>query len=106
MLDLQSGGLETLASSFTEFEHLAGSEESQQRWFYREAATKLTSEGMRPTRQQCFGYKIPLCFRESETVTPNVYVASLKEYVAFLGDLHRQLKNLPDGSKAKLVVTE
>ena len=34
----------------------------------------------------------------------NVYVADLYEYVSFMGDLHEQLKDVPDGRQVRLRV--
>jgi hypothetical protein len=34
----------------------------------------------------------------------NVYIADLNEYVSFLGDLHFQLKDVPDGGKVRLII--
>jgi hypothetical protein len=35
-----------------------------------------------------------------------MYVADLYEYVSFLGNIHHQMANLPDGSKVRLRVTD
>ncbi len=53
---------------------------------------------------QCIGFKIPVVFRESANSPDNAYVADLYEQVAFLGDLHRQIAELPDGATVRLHV--
>jgi hypothetical protein len=36
----------------------------------------------------------------------DVYVADLYEQVSFLGDVHRQVSKLPDGTKVRFVVKD
>jgi len=56
---------------------------------------------MKPNQNQCIAFKIRIVFAEAGT--PNKgYVGSLYEQVSFLGDLNRQLSQVPDGSKVQL----
>jgi hypothetical protein len=45
-----------------------------------------------------------LFFDESQGVPDNAYVADLYEHVSFLGDLHRQIGDVPNGGKVRLKV--
>jgi hypothetical protein len=47
---------------------------------------------------------MPVVFAESANVPDNAYVADLYEQVSFLGDLHRQIADNPDGAKVRLRV--
>lgn len=60
--------------------------------------------GLSPAQDQCIGFKMPLVFAESKDVLDNAYLANLYECVSFLGDLHRQLRSHPDGTKVELVI--
>jgi hypothetical protein len=63
---------------------------------YREAGLVL-SPG------KCYGYKRPGVAGGS--IEPaNVYVATLPEYVSFMGDFHHQIKDIPDGTNVTLKV--
>ncbi len=52
---------------------------------------------------QCFGYKIQLVAGGSLAVS-NVYVATLAEYISFMGDFHHQIQDVPDGTTVHLKV--
>jgi len=60
--------------------------------------------GLSPATDQCIGFKMPLVFAESKNVPDNAYIADLYECVSFLGNLHYQLRNHPDGTKVELVI--
>lgn len=63
-----------------------------------------TVNELQPSPAQCIGLKIPAVFAQSAGVAQNAYVADLYEYVTFMGDLHRQLSNVPDGAKVRLII--
>jgi len=63
---------------------------------YREAGLVLT-EG------QCYGLKIQGVAGGSFALE-NIYIATLAEYVSFMGDFHRQIQDVPDGGTVTLKV--
>ena len=81
----------------------------QWRWLCTELVTLVAEafaqRGLKPNAEQCIGFKVPVVFAESATTPNNAYVADLYEQVSFLGDLHRQLAESPDGAKIQLKVT-
>lgn len=48
--------------------------------------------------------KTPTMFKESTGAGTNVYLANLNEYIPFLGDLHEQMKDVPDGGEVRIIV--
>jgi hypothetical protein len=66
-------------------------------------ATEYVKAGMLPADGQCFGYKRQLVAGGSLDVE-NVYVATLDEYVSFMGDFHRQIQDIPDGTTVTIRV--
>jgi Domain of unknown function (DUF1851) len=52
---------------------------------------------------KCYGLKIA-CVTGGSFEIDNIYIASVAEYVSFLGDFHYQIKDIPDGTKVKLKV--
>lgn len=50
------------------------------------------------------GFGVPAVFAEGGTPATD-YLADIYEHVSFLGDLHRQIVSLPDGSNVRLRVT-
>jgi hypothetical protein len=54
---------------------------------------------------QCYGYKIPP-FLGGESTVGNTVTIDLVENYSFLADLWQQTKELPDGTRVRLVVKE
>ena len=63
---------------------------------YRKAGLLLT-EG------KCYGYKKQSVVGGSLKVD-NVYIATMAEYISFMGDFHNQIKDIPDGTDVVLKV--
>jgi hypothetical protein len=61
------------------------------------------AKGLRPTTDQCIGFSVPLVFAEAGS-SDTAFVIDIYDHVSFLGDLHRQISNLPDGAKVRLNV--
>jgi len=59
--------------------------------------------GLNPGMSQCIGFSVPAVFAEGGR-PETAYVADLYDYVSFLGDLHRQILDLRDGSQVQLRV--
>jgi hypothetical protein len=57
-----------------------------------------------PAEGQCFGYKQQLVAGGSLEID-NVYVATLNEYISFMGDFHSQIQDVADGETVRLIVT-
>ena len=60
--------------------------------------------GLLPVDGECFGYKQQLVAGGS-LESHNVYIATLSEYVSFMGDFHREIRDVPDGATVVLKVT-
>jgi hypothetical protein len=59
--------------------------------------------GLMPAEGQCFGYKVQLVTSGS-LESSNVYVATLTEYISFMGEFHRQIQDIPDGTTVTIKV--
>jgi hypothetical protein len=66
-------------------------------------ATGYIKAGLLPAEGQCFGYKQQLVAGGSMEID-NVYIATLSEYVTFMGDFHHQIQDIPDGTTVTLKV--
>ncbi len=103
-LDVGDGSLAQVAESeacFTESLKQSGKREL---WFAERQLEGFAERGLRPNDLQCIGFKVPVVFAESANAPNNAYVADLYEQVSFLGDLHRQIADSPDGAKVRLNV--
>jgi hypothetical protein len=102
-LDVAGGSFSKVAQSEAQFFDLATMPDKREEWF-AEVDTKAAAErGLTPGAKQCIGFSVPLVFAESGS-PETAYVADLYDVVGFLGDLHRQIATLPDGSKVRLRV--
>jgi hypothetical protein len=95
------GKLTEVAKSETEFRKLAGTKEKREEWFAESDELAAMEQGLKPNQDQCIAFKIPIVFAEG-CGPNNAYMGSLYEQLSFLGDLNRQLSQVPDGSKVQL----
>ena len=105
-LDVSAGQLTKVAETADEFFSLAALPDKRRELFAEDDEKAAAQRGLVPNATECIAFKIPLCFRESSTAPDNVYVGNLYEYVSFLGDVHRQIADVPDGNKIKLRTTD
>jgi len=100
-LDVAIGKLIKIADSEAQFRELAAVK--RQDWFAETDELAAAARGLIPNATQCIGFSVPLVFREGGGPdTP--YLADLYDHVSLLGDLNRQISNLPDGTKVRLVI--
>jgi hypothetical protein len=99
-LDIAIGQLKQIAKSETEFRNLARMKEQREEWFAEPDELAAAAGGLNPGPEQCIAFKTPILFAEGGAPN-NAYVGSLYEQVAFLGDLHRQIAELPEGTKVQ-----
>ncbi len=100
-LDVAVGEIKQVAESEIRFRELASTKEKREEWFAESDELAAARQGLTPGPNECVGFKTPLVFAESGTPN-NAYVADLYEYVSFLGKIHRQISQLPDGAKVRL----
>lgn len=102
-LNTSVGKLTKVASSKVEFLKAAESDEKRREWFVEQEAVAYANRGLIPNSFQCIGFGVPAIFKEGGT-PDTAFIADIHEHVSFLGDLHQQIANLPDGSKVRLVI--
>ncbi len=103
-LNVGGGTLTEIAESELAFEHSLAESAKRELWFAEQQLAAFAERGMKPNDLQCIGFKTPVVFAESRSAPDNAYVADLYEQVAFLGDLHRQIADVPNGGKVRLKV--
>ena len=103
-LNVSGGTLTEIAESELGFEHSLTEPAKRELWFAEQQLASFAGRGLKPNDLQCIGFKTPVVFAESRRVHDNAYVADLYEQVSFLGDLHRQIAEVPNGGKVRLKV--
>ena len=101
-LNVGGGTLTEIAESELSFEHSLAESAKRELWFAEQRLAAFDVRGLKPNDLQCIGFKTPVVFAESRSVPDNAYVADLYEQVSFLGDLHRQIADVPNGAKIRL----
>ena len=104
LLDVGDGTLGQVAESESSFEDSLKQSAKRQLWMAEQQLEVFADRGLKPNDLQCIGFKVPVVFAESANVPNNAYVADLYEQVSFLGDLHRQIADSPNGAKVRLIV--
>jgi hypothetical protein len=103
-LDVTSGTISAVAITGVEFREAAKGPRKKRDWFLQELAEKAERKGCSPGKGHCVGSKIPWVFKQSADLPDNMYVADLYEYVSFMGELHGQMKDVPDGGQIRIRV--
>jgi len=103
-LDVGDGTLAEVAESELSFKDSVKHSAKRELWFAEHQLEAFAARGLKPNDLQCIGFKTPVVFAESANVPNNAYVADLYEQVSFLGDLHRQIADVPNGGKIRLKV--
>jgi len=102
-LNTTTGKLSEVAESKERFSKMAETRERRREWFVEDEEQAYAGHGLVPNSFQCIGFEVPAVFAEGGTPA-TAYLADVYEYVSFLGDLHRQIASLPDGSRVQLRV--
>ena len=103
-LNVGSGTVCEVAESESSFRDSLNDPAKRDIWLAEQSLETHAVRGLRLNEFQCIGFKVPVVFAESANVSSNGYVADLYEQVSFLGNLHRQIANLPNGAKVRLKV--
>jgi hypothetical protein len=103
MLDVGSGDFSLIAESVPEFAELAKTPEKREEWFAEQETAAAAERGLVPGPGQCIGFYPPALSAECDGLN-SAYVTDLYDNVGWLGDMHRQIATLPDGTKVRIVV--
>ncbi|MCQ9372864.1 DUF1851 domain-containing protein [Methyloversatilis sp. XJ19-13] len=105
MLDAGAGQISRVADSRDHFAELLDRDDNANNWLMIPLVDKC-AEAFPPLQEsQCYGFKVPPMLGGKYTLD-NVEPTDLSVHYSILADIHRQTKDLPDGTQVKLVVTE
>lgn len=99
-LDTVRGSLDQVASSLDEYQQLLRTEEKAYQWFSVNLIAALKSKGIIPGPDQCYSFKhFPIL---GGAVDPsNIELTNVYVHFGMLGEIHKQVKDLPPGTKIK-----
>jgi hypothetical protein len=96
-LDTVAGRLTKVADDAEEFKSLMVRPEHLDEWFLPQLVGDLKTSGVNLGAGQCYSYKIPPVL--SGRIEPsNVEPADLLVHFSLMGQIHRQVKDLPGGT--------
>jgi hypothetical protein len=96
-LDVAGGKLSKVADSEAAFQSALRDETLRDNWFLPEVISELASTGPKLRARQCYSYKKPPCLGGSFDAA-NFEPTDLVVHFSILGQIHAQIKDLPEGT--------
>jgi hypothetical protein len=103
LLDIGACALKRVSASREEFIALIDVDDNANDWLMIPLVDQCVAASMCLGVDQCYGFKIPPLLGGGYDVG-NVAAISLSEHYSCLANLYHQSKDLPDGSKVRIVV--
>jgi hypothetical protein len=104
-LDAGSGQLQKIAESIDQFQQLRQQPQNANTWFIPKLIGDLITRGIRLAPGQCYSYKKPPVLG-GEFEPSNFQPTDLSVHFSILGQIHKQVKDLPPGTKIKDIKIE
>jgi hypothetical protein len=104
-LDTVGGQVERIASGEAEFEAAIESRPSAEKWLMPDVVDGQASLGMRPLANQCLSFKIPPALG-GQLDPDNLEPCDIHVHFSIAGQLHRQIKDLPAGTRIGKIALE
>jgi hypothetical protein len=106
-LDTGTGLVEQVATSRADFdETIRTAPDLVDEWFLPPLVERLHAAGKKPGHGECYGFTILPAFEEGKYDVDNMFVVSVDEQFVSIADVHRQLSELPDGSRVQVKVVD
>lgn len=104
-LDVGGGEFKLVADTIRDFEERLKDIEQVNEWFMIDLVTELRQSEKKLKHGQVYSYyKLPII--GGDYTADNFAPLSIEEHFVYLGDIHKQIKDLPDGTKVKIKVVD
>lgn len=103
MLDVGRGSVERLAESRDDFLRKLDEDSNANDWLMIPLVERLNEAGRTLSAGRCYSFITPPVLGGQYTVE-NTSTLSVAEHFGFYAFIHREIRDLPDGAKVKLVV--
>jgi hypothetical protein len=97
-LDVMAGTVERIAQSDSDFEATVATPENAERWLMPGIVNGQAALGMRPGRDECLSFKKPPVLG-GQLEPDNFETCDVLVHFSIAGQIHRQVKDLPPGTK-------
>jgi hypothetical protein len=105
LLDVGNGMIERVADNREHFAVLIDQGDNAEDWLLISLVEACVGAGLELSPNQCYGFKLPPILGGSYAVE-NIVPTDLSVHYSFLADICRQTKDLPDGTKVRIVVAK
>jgi hypothetical protein len=102
-LNVGEGILEKIADSVAEFEEKINDYEIASEWFLIELVKSIKESGLNLTENMLYGYKV-LPILGGDFIPENFELIKVETHFELNGLIHKQIKDLPDGSEINIEV--
>ena len=100
MLDLGAGTLETLANSRDSFCTLIDQDDNDKDWLLIPLVDECIGKGLILEKNQCYSYKLAPALGGEYNID-NIEVCDISVHYSIFGQIHNQIKDVPDGTSVK-----
>ena len=97
-LDTVGGKVERIARDESEFESLLATDANADLWLMPDVVDGQAALGMRPGADECLSFKHPPVLG-GQFDPDNFETCSVLVHFSIMGQIHRQVKDLPEGTK-------
>jgi hypothetical protein len=105
-----TGLFEDVAESRAAFDEFLGGvrdetwEARVNEWFLPAFVSELRAAGRRPDERHCYGLTVLPIFQGGTYTADNVFVCPINEWFSHTGSVHRQVSDVPDGGRVRLII--
>jgi hypothetical protein len=104
-LDIGSGDLNLIAETIQEFKDKLRNIEQVNEWFMIDLTTELKNSDKKLNGGQVYSYKkLPII--GGDYTVGNFAPLDIEEHFGYTGHLHRQIKDLPDGTSVEIKIVD
>jgi hypothetical protein len=102
-LETSAGALKKIAASRQDFIVKLDQGDNANEWLMIPLVDRCRAAGKMLGPNQCYGFTTPPVLGGAYAL-PNIEATDLTVYLAVMGQIHRQIKDVPDGTKIRMVV--
>jgi len=104
-LDVGSGEFKLVANTIEDFEEKLKNVEQVNEWFMIDLATELRHSGNKLKDGQLYSYKkLPII--GGDYTAENFAPLEIVEHFGYTGDIHEQIKDLPNGTEVEIKIVD
>ena len=104
-LDIGAGELSLIAGTIQQFYHKLLDVEQVNEWFLIDLTTQLRNSDKKLKDGQLYSYK-KLPIMGGDYTVDNFAPLNIVEHFGYTGDIHKQIKDLPDGTRVQIKIVD